>query len=81
MAQVRYEALVADPTAQIRWLVSDVCGLDWNPACLDFHKTRRQVLTSSAVQVRQPIFTSAVDRWRRYERHLGPLLDELGVAG
>jgi tetratricopeptide (TPR) repeat protein len=81
VVQVRYEALVADPTAQIRWLVAEVCGLDWDPACLMFHKTRRQVLTSSAVQVRQPIFTTAVDRWRRYQRHLGPLLEELGVAG
>ena len=47
------------------------------PACLDFHKTQRTVLTASGWQVRQPLFTRSVGRWRKYERHLGPLLGVL----
>ncbi len=75
---VGHEDLVADPPARIRWLVTQACGLDWDPACLDFHKTRRSVRTASVTQVRQPIFTTSVQRWRRYEKHLGPLLEALG---
>jgi hypothetical protein len=75
---VSYEALVQDPETQIRWLVTEACGLKWDPACLDFHTTSRPVTTASASQVRQPIFTTSLQRWRRYERHLGPLLEALG---
>ena len=76
--EVAHEALVADPEARIRWLVTEACGLEWNAACLAFHKTKRAVRTASVAQVRQPIFTSSVRRWRRYEKHLGPLFDALG---
>ena len=75
---VDHEALVADPEARIRWLVTEACGLDWDPACLEFHKTKRSVRTASVTQVRQPIFTTSVQRWRRYEKHLGPLFEALG---
>ena len=53
------------------------------PACLDFHKTQRTVLTASGWQVRQPLFTRSVGRWRKYERHLGPLREVLaqGAVG
>jgi tetratricopeptide (TPR) repeat protein len=76
--EVRHEALVADPEAQIRWLVTEACGLAWDEACLSFHKTKRAVRTASVAQVRQPIFSTAIDRWRRYEAHLGPLFEALG---
>jgi len=75
---VSHEALVQDPETQIRWLVTEACGLAWRPACLDFHRTERSVRTASVAQVRQPIFTSSLQRWRRYERHLGPLFEALG---
>ncbi len=75
--EVQYEDLVADNENQARALL-DYCGLEWNDACLDFHKTERNIRTASVTQVRQPIYTSSVDRWRKYEAHLGPLLDALG---
>ncbi len=75
---VSHEALVADPERQIRWLITEACGLDWDPACLRFHETRRAVRTASIAQVRRPIFTTSVERWRRYERRLGPLFEALG---
>ena len=53
------------------------CGLDWDERCLSFHKTERFVKTASLGQVRQSMYASSVGRWRRYERHLGPLLEEL----
>jgi hypothetical protein len=51
--------------------------LSWEPRCLDFHQTERVVRTASAVQVRKPIFTSSIGRWRAYQPFLGPLLAEL----
>jgi len=74
---VQYEDIVADQAGEARKLLA-YCGLEWDDACLDFHKTKRQVRTASVTQVRQPIYTSSVERWRKYEKFLGPLLDELG---
>ena len=53
-------------------------GLPWDARCLEFHRTVRPVLTASRWQVRQPIGKGSVGRWRRYERHLGPLREALG---
>jgi hypothetical protein len=75
---VAHEELVADPESKIRWLVTQACGLAWDDACLSFHKTKRAVRTASVAQVRQPIFKSAIGRWRHYEKHLGPLFEALG---
>jgi len=72
-----YEALVADPEPQARALL-DYCGLEWDDACLQFHKTERHVRTASVTQVRQPMYRTSVEKWRHYERHLGPLLETLG---
>ena len=71
---VDHEALVTDPEPRIRWLVTEACGLDWTDACLAFHAARTPVRTASSAQVRQPIFTTSLQRWRRYEPQLGPLL-------
>jgi Flp pilus assembly protein TadD len=79
VVEVRYEDLVADPEASIRWLVTDVCGLPWTADCLRFHETHRAVGTASADQVRRPIFRTSVERWRRYEAQLGPLLSALNA--
>jgi tetratricopeptide (TPR) repeat protein len=73
---VSYEETVADLEGAARRILGH-CGLPWNPRCLDFHLTERVVRTASATQVRQPIYTSSVGRWRAYESMLGPLLAEL----
>lgn len=78
VAEVSYEALVAEPEAQIRRLVTETCGLPWAAECLRFHESRRAVATASAGQVRQPIFNGSVARWRRHETRLAPLLEALG---
>ena len=71
---VRYEEIVADPAAQARRII-DFLGLEWDERCLRFHETKRQIRTASVWQVRQPVYTSAIGRWRRYERHLTALKD------
>lgn len=78
VVHVQHEDLVADPEAKIRWLVEEVCHLKWDDACLRFHQTKRPVRTASIAQVRQPIFSTSVERWRRYEKHLDPLFEALG---
>lgn len=75
--EVQYEDLVSDHENQSRALL-DYCGLEWDAVCLDFHKTERNIRTASVTQVRQPIYKTSVDRWRKYETHLEPLLDVLG---
>ena len=80
MLVIDYETLVADLEGESRRLI-EFLGLDWEPACLDFHKTERPVFTGSYWQVRQPIYTRSVGRWRHYERHLGPLLEVLAQDG
>lgn len=74
---VRYEEVVSDQEAQSRRII-EYCGLEWDDACLDFHRSKRAVRTASMAQVRQPMYKSSVERWRPYEKHLKPLLDALG---
>ena len=74
---VKYEDIVSDQEMQTRRII-EYCGLEWSDACLDFHNNARPVQTASILQVRQPIYNSSVERWRRYEKSLGPLLDALG---
>ena len=76
---VRYEGVVADLEKEARRIIAH-CGLPWDDRCLSFHETDRPVRTASATQVRQPIYKSAVGRWRVYEAQLGPLLSALGIA-
>jgi hypothetical protein len=71
---IDYEKLVADLEGESRRLI-DFLGLEWEPACLDFHRTERPVLTASAWQVRQPLSARSVGRWHSYARHLEPSLD------
>ncbi len=77
MLDLRYEAMVRDPAATARAMVSFL-GLPWDPACLSFH-TRPGIVTSASVwQVRRPVQGGSAGRWRRYRRHLGPLLTMFG---
>jgi len=75
--RVLYEQMVADTEAEVRALL-DYCGLEFEPACLEFHKTERAVRTPSSEQVRRPIYREATEEWRAYETHLGPLKEALG---
>ncbi len=77
LLEVRYEDLVDDPEGWSRRMLAHI-GLPWDPRCLEFHRTERPVLTASNWQVRQPIGRGSVDRWRRYERFIGPLREALG---
>jgi tetratricopeptide (TPR) repeat protein len=77
---VRYEDVVDDLEGQAKRIIAH-CGLPWDEKCLSFHATDRPVRTASASQVRQPIYKSAVGRWRVYEEYLGPLLAALGPEG
>ncbi|WP_406700927.1 sulfotransferase [Singulisphaera sp. Ch08] len=72
--EVEYEAMVSNPYESTRRLL-DACGLSWSPKCLDFHRTKRVIGTSSVDQVKRPIYTHSVARWKRYEQHIGQLLE------
>ncbi|EGD57984.1 sulfotransferase [Novosphingobium nitrogenifigens DSM 19370] len=80
VVRVQHEDLVADPEGRIARLL-DRLGLPFDPRCLRFWETERAVRTASSEQVRQPIFTSGLDQWRRFERWLGPLREALGDCG
>lgn len=69
----RYEDMVADLETQTR-KVLDFCGLDWDSNCLNFHEADRAVRTASVTQVRQPIYKGSVEKWRKYEAQLQPLI-------
>lgn len=71
--ECRYEDMVADLEGQTR-KVLDFCGLDWDPNTLNFHKAERAIRTASVTQVRQPIYKSSVEKWRKYETQLQPLI-------
>jgi hypothetical protein len=71
---VPYEGLVADQQGWTRKIL-DFLGLEWDERVLDFHATDRPVATASFWQVRQKIYKNSVQRWRNYERYIGPLLD------
>lgn len=75
--RVIYERIVDDTEAEVRKILGHV-GLEFEPACLEFHKTERAVRTASSEQVRQPIYRDSTDEWRAYEAHLGPLIAALG---
>lgn len=70
---VQYEDVVTDLEAQVRRIL-DFCGLPFEEACLNFYETKRAVKTASSEQVRQPIYSSSIDRWRNYEAHLDTLV-------
>ena len=79
MMEVDYEDLVTDQERVSREMIS-FCGLEWDERCLEFHKNERPIRTGSSVQVRQPMFSSSVGRWRHYEQFLDSLKESLGIS-
>jgi tetratricopeptide (TPR) repeat protein len=77
LTEVQYEDLIADPEAHVAALL-DHCDLPWDEACLRFFENPRPVRTASSVQVRQPLYTSAVGRWQRFGNNLLPLARTTG---
>ena len=78
--EIRYEDLVENPEEETRRLI-DYCGLEWEDACLEFYKSKRQVKTLSAYQVRQKIYSSSMGAWKNYEEELQPLIRILDKGG
>jgi tetratricopeptide (TPR) repeat protein len=75
--RVHYEAMVADPEAEVRRLLNAL-GLPFDPACLRFYENERAVRTASSEQVRRPINREGLDQWLPYESWLEPLKSALG---
>ena len=78
--ELDYRDLTENQEEQTRLLL-DHCDLPWEDAVLDFHKTRRGVLTASQMQVREKMYKGSSDVWKKYRKYLGPLLDALDEAG
>jgi tetratricopeptide (TPR) repeat protein len=74
--RVHYEAMICDPEAEIRALLS-FCELPFEEACLTFHETSRTVRTASSEQVRQPINRKGLDAWKPFENWLTPMREAL----
>jgi len=77
--EVDYEETVADLEGVARRLLA-ACGVSWEPACLEFHRTQRPIRTASVAQVRQPVYRKSVARWKNYERDLAELFAALPQA-
>jgi tetratricopeptide (TPR) repeat protein len=78
--RIQHEELVADLEGNVRRILG-FCGLDFDPACIEFHRTERHVHSASSEQVRQPIYTEGLEQWRHFELWLGPLKAALGDLG
>jgi len=77
LLEIHYEQVVLDQEAQTRRLL-EFCGLDWEDACLRFHENKAPVSTASSVQVRQPLYSGSIGRWKRYGNKLNALHEALG---
>jgi hypothetical protein len=78
--EVQYEDMVADQEKVSRSLV-EYCGLAWDDACLKYYESQRVVNTYSYRQVRKPIYSNSINRWRNYEACLKPLQEALDIKG
>lgn len=74
---VHYENLIDDIDHEARRMI-DHCGLEWDDACLEFYKGKRRVRTASVHQVRQPLYTTSKEKWKKYETQLQPLRKIIG---
>jgi len=79
MLEVDYEQVVSDLPGVARRLVAS-CELEWEPQCVDFHRTARPIRTASVTQVRQPIYRRSVARWKHYESEFPELFSRLPVG-
>jgi tetratricopeptide (TPR) repeat protein len=77
--RIQHEELVEDLSGHVRRLLA-FCGLGFEPACVEFHKTDRSIRTASSEQVRQPINREGFNQWRRFEPWLEPLKEALGIS-
>ncbi|MGC1496405.1 MAG: sulfotransferase, partial [Sulfitobacter sp.] len=77
MYEAVYEENVHDVETSARNLIGHL-GLEWSDQCLEFYNVDRPVKTASLSQVRKPIYKTSTNRWRKYEKYLGPLLEEIG---
>ena len=77
--RVQHEEVVDDLEGNVRRIL-EFSGLEFEPACVEFHKTQRSIRTASSEQVRRPIFREGLDQWKNYEQWLEPLKDALGDA-
>ncbi len=77
--RVQYENVIANIESQVTAIL-DYCGLPFESACLEFHKTERAVRTASSEQVRQPLYKSGVDQWQNFEPYLQPLISKLAPS-
>jgi tetratricopeptide (TPR) repeat protein len=78
--EVQYEDIVADQEAESRRLV-EFCGLEWEDGCLEFETNTASVATASSAQVREPIYGTAVERWKHYEKQLEPVREFFEAEG
>tara|TARA_R110002073_G_scaffold1715_1_gene12216 strand:+ start:97205 stop:98656 length:1452 start_codon:yes stop_codon:yes gene_type:complete len=76
MQDAVYEETTSKPEESIRSMLEFV-GLPFDPVCMDFHKSKKSVHTASSTQIRQPMYTTSTQRWKNYEKHIGPLLEAL----
>lgn len=76
LTTVQYEDVVANTEKEAKALIEFI-GLDWDPKCVDFHKSDRPVKTASVAQVRKPIYNTSVKRWKKYGDGLQPLIDAI----
>ena len=77
--EVDYEKLVADQEGQSRKII-DFIGMEWEEACLQFQNSKGMVKTASKWQVRQPVHSQSVARWKIFESRLSPMIEELSSA-
>ena len=77
--RVVHEDVVDDLEGSVR-RVLEYCGLEFEPQCVEFHKTQRSVRTASSEQVRRPLYREGLDQWKSFEPWLGPLKEALGDA-
>jgi hypothetical protein len=75
--EIHYEDIVFDQENQTRRLL-EFCGLTWEEACLRFHENTAPVSTASSVQVRQPLYSGSIGRWKKYGSALHGLKTALG---
>jgi len=75
--RVNHEDVVNDLEGNVRRVLA-FCGLEFEPACLEYYKTERRIHTVSSEQVRRPVSREGIDQWRHFEPWLGPLREALG---
>jgi len=78
--ELHYEQLVSNQEFETKRLLKFL-GVPWEPKCLDFHTSKRVAATISYDQVNKKMYSSSSGRWKRYEKHLGPLIDRFTEAG